>query len=150
MSNSDDLVVLSYQSDAVNDFGLLAMMRLLEVSYHWNLQHDLTGVLFYDRGHFGQILEGRRSDIQEIWSRIQKDTRHHHIKLIGIYPIKQRRFPDWALKLYDGKEFSKILPLFANAISEITFSNLEMINIMQTLGFTVSNEILNEIAKSSK
>ena len=136
----NDLVELSYKSDAVNDFGFLGIMRLLETSYHWNLRHDLTGVLFYDRGHFGQILEGKRADIEEIWSRIEKDSRHHHVELIGIREIDERRFPSWALKLYDGKAFAKILPQFANALSDIAMSNLEMIKTMHALGFEVNNE----------
>ena len=141
MSKKEDLVELSYKSDAVNDFGLLGIMRLLETSYHWNLRHELTGVLFYDHGHFGQILEGKRADIQEIWSRIEKDQRHHRVELIGIREIEERRFPNWALKLYDGKEFAKVLPRFANAISDIALSNIEMMNTMQALGFTIKDDI---------
>ncbi|MBU3628851.1 BLUF domain-containing protein [Polynucleobacter sp. AP-Reno-20A-A9] len=134
MSKQDVLVELRYRSKAVYDFGLLGIMRLFEVSYHWNLKHGLTGVLFYDRGQFGQILEGKRDDVEEIWAKIQKDPRHDGIELLGIMAIERRRFPNWALKIYDGKEFARLLPQLVNAIEDIADSNLEVIKAMQDLG----------------
>ena len=137
MTKRISLVELKYQSEAVNDMGIMGLMRILEVSVVSNKRHKLTGVLFFDKGHFGQILEGSRADIEEVWTRIQKDPRHHNIQLLGLDEIQERRFPRWALKLYDGKEFASFLPQFSNAIGEITGADGETLRIMQSLGFEV-------------
>jgi len=137
MGKKTDLVELKYQSEALNDMGIMGLMRILEVSVASNKRHKITGVLFFDQGHFGQILEGSRADVEEVWGRIQKDPRHHHIKLLGISEIQERRFPKWALKLYDGKEFAGFLPQFSSAIGEITGADGETLRIMKSLGFKV-------------
>ena len=72
---SDDpnqLVELSYVSKATQDMGLSSLVHLFDVAHKWNQGHELTGALFYENGHFAQILEGRRKDVLFIWEKIPK------------------------------------------------------------------------------
>ena len=137
MRKKEELVELMYQSEAVNDMGIMGLMRILTVSIPSNQRHRITGVLFYDRGHFGQILEGPRSTIEALWEKIQKDPRHHRVQLLGLSPITGRRFSQWALKLFDGKEFAGYVPQFSDAIGQINGADGETLSIMKALGFEV-------------
>ena len=137
MRKNEELVELMYQSEAVNDMGVMGLMRILNVSVTSNKRDRITGVLFYDKGHFGQILEGPRTAIEALWERIQKDPRHHQVELLGLSPIMGRRFSQWALKLFDGKEFAGYVPQFSDAIGQISGADGETLSIMKTLGFEV-------------
>lgn len=53
----------------------------------------------FDGLAFFQTLEGRRSDVLSVMSRIQHDRRHHKIIPFGIRPIASRFFNDWSMKL---------------------------------------------------
>ncbi|MFM9155179.1 MAG: BLUF domain-containing protein, partial [Polynucleobacter victoriensis] len=56
--NPQELIELSYVSKSTTDVGILGLMNLLEDAVHKNKKLGVTGVLFYDSGIFGQILEG--------------------------------------------------------------------------------------------
>ncbi|SNX28415.1 Sensors of blue-light using FAD [Polynucleobacter meluiroseus] len=130
------LVELSYRSVSSNDIGTLGLMRLSESSYRWNVAHQLTSVLFYENGHFGQLLEGGRSAVEELWGRIQKDPRHREIHLLGIRPITARRFPNSPLRLYDGKVFAAGIPeLKVKLIDNISALDVELEKVKVALGF---------------
>lgn len=137
MDKKIDLVQLRYQSEAVNDMGILGLIRILNSSVRFNQHHEITGVLFFEGGHFGQILEGPRNNIEKIWEKIQNDSRHHQIIFLGISEITERRFPEWALQLFDGQEFASHLPQFANAIGHINQDDGETLHAMRSLGFQV-------------
>lgn len=57
MSKSQ-LISVSYISKATQDMGVLALMRLTDQAAQLNQKLGLSGVLFYENQHFGQILEG--------------------------------------------------------------------------------------------
>ena len=60
MPKPNDLVELTYLSEAVSDMSFLGLMRLLESARALNQEHGITGILFYDNQQFGQIIEGER------------------------------------------------------------------------------------------
>ena len=62
----NQLVELSYISKATHDMGLSSLVHLFDVARRWNLDHELTGALFYENGHFAQILEGKRKDVPHL------------------------------------------------------------------------------------
>lgn len=133
--NKSDLVELKYLSEATHDMGILGLTSILDVAITKNTRLGITGVLFFDKGHFGQILEGRRGDVEEVWSKIQKDKRHQNIELLGISEIKERRFPKWAMRLFDVQEFSIAFPKFSDVVSKMTDQDLESLHSMSRLWF---------------
>jgi hypothetical protein len=54
------LIDLTYVSKANYQVDALILLPILKDSLRWNFDHDITGILFYDNGYFGQILEGTR------------------------------------------------------------------------------------------
>ena len=106
----DQLIELSYVSQATHDMGMLSLMNLLEDAAHKNAHKKLTGVLFYDTGIFGQILEGYPEQVAHVWNSILADHRHKNIQVLEVGALKERRFSNWAMKFYGSDEISKYVP----------------------------------------
>jgi hypothetical protein len=67
---------------------------------------NITGVLLYSKNKFIQLVEGDYKLINELYSKIQKDTRHSQVILLSMGPIKEKSFPSWhmgAKKLNAGE-----------------------------------------------
>jgi len=131
--NKSDLVELKYLSEAEGDINVWGLTDIVHDSTTSNAQHGITGILFFDHGYFGQILEGTRSAIEETWERIKIDTRHRGIELLGITEIQERRFPKWAMKLFDAKEFSESFPQFAEIVNKMDDPYVETLRMMKQL-----------------
>lgn len=108
--NPEQLIELSYVSKASQDVGILGLMNLLEGAVHRNRSSAVTGVLFYDNGIYGQILEGYPGTIAPIWASICADPRHKDIEILDIDKLAKRRFTNWSMKFYGSEEISKYVP----------------------------------------
>ncbi len=75
--------------NAVND--ILAKSRVN------NARDDITGALLFNAGCFAQVLEGPLDKVEAAFERIQQDDRHGDVSLLGIDPVDQRSFPNWAM-----------------------------------------------------
>jgi hypothetical protein len=134
--NSEDpnqLVELSYVSKATQDMGLSSLIRLFDVAHKWNQDHGLTGVLFYESGHFAQILEGKRKDVLFIWGKIQKDYRHKVLHQIEFDEVDQRLCPNWALRFYGGDQIAKDVPQLAGVLDGLPNHDDELLRIMRSV-----------------
>ena len=99
-----DLVTLSYVSDAAEEFGILGLMQLVDKASRRNKALNVTGVLSFDNGRFGQILEGKPKDVEVIWELILKDPRHTNVVSLGMKKINVRRFANWSMRLCGREE----------------------------------------------
>lgn len=105
-----DLVSLSYVSDATEEFGILALMQLVDKASRRNKALNITGVLSFDNGRFGQILEGKPKDVGLIWEAIQDDPRHTNVVTLGMKRISTRRFANWSMRLCGRDEIASANP----------------------------------------
>ena len=105
-----DLVSLSYVSDATEEFGILALMQLVDKASRRNKSLNITGVLSFDNGRFGQILEGKPSDVELLWEAIQRDPRHSNVVSLGMKHINSRRFANWSMRLCGQEEITSANP----------------------------------------
>ncbi len=105
-----DLVSLSYVSDATEEFGILALMQLVDKASRRNKSLNVTGVLSFDNGRFGQIIEGKPKDVELLWEAIQRDPRHTNVVSLGMKRINSRRFANWSMRLCDRKQITTINP----------------------------------------
>ncbi len=105
-----DLVSLSYVSDATEEFGILALMQLVDKASRRNKSLNITGVLSFDNGRFGQILEGKPKDVELLWEAIQRDTRHSNVVSLGMKRINSRRFANWSMRLCGQEEITSANP----------------------------------------
>ena len=88
-----------YVSQAVGNAGsnLLSVAEILGVSERNNRRDRLTGVLLAHDGWFLQALEGSRTDIERLLTRLHKDPRHTDIRMLGFDTIKERSFAEWSM-----------------------------------------------------
>ncbi len=91
------LVRLIYASRASNTLGDVEMATILRQSRRHNPPQGITGVLCYADGVFVQVLEGERSVVNALYSRLGTDPRHKEVALMDYLEIAERRFAGWSM-----------------------------------------------------
>jgi len=90
------LVRLLYASRAV-DTRAETIEAILHECRARNPNGGITGVLCYGGGIFLQVIEGGRMAISQLYSQIQRDTRHKDVVLLQYEEITERRFAGWTM-----------------------------------------------------
>jgi len=86
-----------YQSTASQEFGSLALFRLLTEAQLRNARLHITGHLLFLNGQFTQCLEGPPNSVEQVWQSLLRDSRHHNIELLVRHTTEERRFPAWSM-----------------------------------------------------
>ncbi len=128
------LISLSYISKATQDMGVLALMHLTDQAAQINQRLGLSGVLFYENQHFGQILEGPRSEVMALWEKIQGDPRHHQVRLLKVVEIKERAFPAWSMRFFLAKEIVQKMPKLIGVLDGLPEHDDELLSLMRSAG----------------
>ena len=108
------LFELIYRSEADTNVSDDDLLNILNVARNFNGQNDITGCLLYNNKHFVQILEGDFNMINDLYSSIKKDNRHHSVVTLHMKEIKERSYPNWtmafkSLEAADMKNISNVL-----------------------------------------
>jgi len=93
------LVRLLYVSQPVGPVTTTMTSLILEISKSYNKRENITGILCQGSGLWMQILEGERSKVNVLYSRIMSDRNHHNVELLSMEEITQRRFGEWSMAL---------------------------------------------------
>ena len=93
------LVRLLYVSQPVGPVTTTMTTLILEKSNAYNKKENITGVLCQGSGLWLQVLEGERSQVNLLYARIMSDRNHHHVELLSMEEITQRRFGQWSMAL---------------------------------------------------
>ena len=115
------LIELTYVSEPAQNMSFLGLMRLLYHSYSKNQALGITGALIYENNQFGQVIEGLEKDIEALWQKIQKDSRHKNVRLIEAKSISERSFSKWTMVFQGSEEVAKTLPEVTAAIEDVEF-----------------------------
>lgn len=101
--------------------------QLVRHSRESNARHNLTGVLLHVGATFFQVLEGQPEDIDELYRKIQIDTRHHNITRIIFEPIARRYFADSNMSLLTmaPDELASVLEAHEAAETELLLAQLD-------------------------
>lgn len=75
---------LIYASKCDKSLSEFDLIRILYDASGGNARVGVSGVLIHKAGQFLQILEGDRFSINQIFSRIQNDTRHFSLEMIDV------------------------------------------------------------------
>jgi hypothetical protein len=126
------LISVSYISKATQEMGVLALMRLTDQAAQLNQKLGLSGVLFYENQHFGQILEGPRAEVTKIWEKIQRDPRHHQVRLLNMKEIEERSFPAWSMRFFLAKEIIAKMPNLTGVLDGLPEHDVELLRLMRT------------------
>jgi len=109
------LLQIVYLSRSVGDMSDQQVTQLARSCADNNKAQDITGVLYFDSGHFIQCLEGEDTTLIPLYAQILNDQRHDEILTVVIKPIKERMFPEWSMGVVPAVDpeidFDQILPL---------------------------------------
>ncbi len=78
-----------------------------------NRELGITGCLWFGKTRFVQILEGEREAIDDLYAKIERDDRHHDVRLIHYGPIESRAFDRWSMRLIKGDERDTVESIIA-------------------------------------
>jgi hypothetical protein len=134
MMSQPPLISVSYISKATQEMGVLALMRLMDQAAQLNQRLGLSGVLFYENQHFGQILEGPRDEVMKIWGKIQRDHRHHEVRLLKMEEITERSFPAWSMRFFLAKEIIAKMPNLTGVLDGLPEHDDELLRLMRAAG----------------
>ncbi len=88
---------LMYTSTGRENLPDAELEHLLQGARRWNDTNGITGMLIYVEGHFLQIVEGARRDIEAVAERIAADPRHCGIIRLIEGETERRAFSDWSM-----------------------------------------------------
>lgn len=93
------LVRLLYVSRPVGPVTTTVTTSILETSQANNKKANITGILCQGAGLWLQALEGERSQVNSLYSRIMLDRKHQNLEILSMQEIKQRQFAQWSMAL---------------------------------------------------
>jgi len=88
---------LIYSSEAAPGLAAPELEEMLAESRVRNRVYGITGVLLFVDGAFLQILEGEKEDVLGLMERIERDPRHHGVKVFYEEEVPERAFPSWSM-----------------------------------------------------
>lgn len=88
---------LAYLSHAREPFGIADLSEVLSTARRRNPSEDLTGMLIFHQGVFLQFLEGSESFVRRCFERIEKDPRHHSVRILSETKAQSRAFSNWSM-----------------------------------------------------
>ena len=100
MDDSDlmQMVYLSFATVKLKADADKQIEAILEEAVAHNSEVGITGELIYRNGIFLQLLEGRKSDVEQLLGKILMDSnRHENMKVLFKQPMVERLFPDWSM-----------------------------------------------------
>ena len=80
---------VSTASETLSKTEILSMLRAIKIN---NNANDIEGILINSGSNFFQLIEGEKSKVRNLYSKIQQDPRHHHIIKILDQPIDNSIF----------------------------------------------------------
>ena len=93
------LIRVIYVSTAVGPQTSTMTNAIQKSAQAWNQANGITGVLCQGQGVFLQALEGERSTVTQLYSRIYADQRHTNVEMIHCESIAKRRYDNWSMAL---------------------------------------------------
>ncbi|GAB5414646.1 MAG: hypothetical protein Cons2KO_22490 [Congregibacter sp.] len=116
---ADRLYCLSYVSTQVHPMSNEELLELLDHARETNAKLGLTGLLMHRGDSFFQILEGGYEEVQGIFEKISKDSRHQRVELVTEGYVSTREYSDWQMAFVelDGQNFSA-MPGFSDILKQ--------------------------------
>jgi hypothetical protein len=121
------LIRLIDVSSAVEELEDAELDRILDSPVRHNTPQQVTGLLLYSEGGFMQVLESEQPAVDETFSRIRQDSRHHNIIVLNMDPIDEREFSAWSMGFRrlteeDGDSLPGFEPFFSRGFDATKLS----------------------------
>jgi hypothetical protein len=85
------------------------LRKLITEARSLNRARGVTGGLMFNKNYFGQVLEGSRSAVSDLFCRIAKDPRHRSIVIVEATVVEARSFERWSMGLAEKTETAEKL-----------------------------------------
>jgi hypothetical protein len=146
-----DLVALGFVSRSTHELGILGLVNLCVQSYCNNVELGLTGILFFNGYHFGQVLEGHRDVVNNRWQVIQRDQRHSEVHMIAHKDIARRNFSNWTMHAPDAESIVMLFPELSGMIRPIhaLYDGSEVLRVMSAYPIPESEQRIMRYALPS-
>lgn len=132
------LIYLSYATSKLSEGQL---NQLLHLSRERNLHHNITGMLVSDKIAYLQVLEGKKTDVLNIYRSIKNDTRNNNHTLLLEREINSRSFENSLMgyKLVEKKIFKELYELGLSNIDGLlgrlmSYDKLDIRTILELAG----------------
>jgi len=102
------LLGLVYVSKALGHFNDASLDEIASLAAIQNNKFQITGYLYYEKGIFMQYIEGSTLNVQQLFSNIQKDSRHEVVNVQSNETLVKRKFPLWKMRKLQKNELSQI------------------------------------------
>lgn len=93
------LISLLYVSQASGPVTTTITSSILESSSINNQSAGISGILCQGEGLYMQVLEGERSGVNALFSRIAADPRHHRVEILSLQEISERKYGAWSMAM---------------------------------------------------
>ena len=97
---------LLYISAANHEFTEQELSDLLSLARISNQEVGVSGMLLYHEGSFIQALEGEQHQVEQIYNKIAKDSRHTETRVLYRGAVENRDFDGWSMGLYRSNQSS--------------------------------------------
>lgn len=88
---------LIYCSRPTETFRYTDLAPILRAAAHNNRLLDVNGMLALTNTHFLQVVEGSRSAVSQLYTRLIRDPRHRDVTLYAVQEIEKREFSSWRM-----------------------------------------------------
>ena len=138
------LVRLLYVSQPTGPITTTVTTLILEKSVAYNKKENITGVLCQGSDLWIQVLEGERSQVNVLYSRIMADRNHKNIELLSMEEITHRQFGQWSMALVYLSKDDPMVKMAHPEFDPYSASAKDAISILDELLKTGSPIVSNE------
>jgi len=102
-----------------------------------NLINQINGLLIYGNQAFFQVIEGPKSSVDDLWEKLQRDTRHTNVALLLSRNAPRLLFKDWSMAFEKADsplalQVVGIADLLSDYKHGLLFSEQEVIRLIGT------------------
>lgn len=127
------LVSLLYVSRPVGPVTTTVTTTILEKSQANNKKANITGILCQGSGLWLQVLEGERSQVNRLYSRIMADPKHQDIEILSMKEINQRQFGQWSMALVHLDKYDPMVRMAHPEFDPYSASADEAMSLLERL-----------------
>jgi len=115
---SASIYQLLYLSSAKPELTEEALLKILSESQQRNAAINITGLLLHSDGNIIQVIEGEKDPVEQLFAKIERDARHHHVIVLSRKMVTKRDFPEYKMgfKRACSQQLSKELPGFSDIV----------------------------------
>ncbi|MCB1748270.1 MAG: BLUF domain-containing protein [Gammaproteobacteria bacterium] len=128
-------VRLIYCSRALREMSLQDIQNILRTARANNERLGICGMLSYQSSWFLQVLEGPRSEVNELFLDIADDPRHDAVTIIAYEYVDEALFSDWRMGYAaDGGAVAQLLHEFGlERFEPLAMSPLQALRFLREL-----------------